>query len=418
MTEHQMTKSEVATRELIFLRAADTMDTFASEQAARRPEREVPAEALAAFAPEDFIHPPESFTYGPDVRTHSMRSSMPLASRRPRHRVALTALGVATAVAAFFLVERSTERVSPPIAPSEPSTLAPEVNAPAPVPPVVVADGSQPVVEVSQPPSPSPLVPEIEAAPPRPVLPVTPRIDPPRAAGPSSSPLREASASSSPPREASASSSRSRQLPSTALVTPVAPPRSQAPPRVVGVPAPPPSRPSDVVPDAAVPAPAASVAAPIAEPALSPPAAPPASAALVPAPSPSTAPAPSPTTAPPAPASVAASAVESNTSAIQNTLARYRKAFSALDAGAAHQVWPTVNERTLQRAFARLEQQDVSFEGCRIAADLERAEATCVGTASYVPRVGSRTLRIDRRQWRFSLVKVRNEWLIGAVDAQ
>jgi hypothetical protein len=414
MTEHQLTKSELATRELIFLRAADAMDTFASEHAERRPEREVAAEPLAAFAPEGFIHPPERFTYAPEGFTHPIPASVPIASKRPWSRMALTSLGVATAVAAFFLVERSAERVPPPIAPSEPSTLAPEVNAPAPVPPVVVADGSQPVVEVSQPPSPSPLVPEIEAAPPRPVLPVTPRIDPPRAASPSSSPQREASASSS----------RSRQLPSTAPVAPVAPPRSQAPPRVVGVPAPPPSRPSDVVPDAAVPAPVASVAAPIAEPALSPPAAPPASAALVPAPSPSPAPAPSPTTASPAAApaaasaAVAPSAVESNTSGIQNTLARYRKAFSALDAGAAHQVWPTVNERTLQRAFARLEQQEVSFEGCRIAADLERAEATCVGTASYVPRVGSRTLRIDRRQWRFSLVKVRDEWLIGAVDAQ
>ena len=167
-----------------------------------------------------------------------------------------------------------------------------------------------------------------------------------------------------------------------------------------------------------MPAPAANAAAPIAEPALSPPAAPPASAALVPAPSPAAAP-PAPASVAPAPsASVASSPLEANSSGIQNTLARYRKAFSALDASAAHQVWPTVNERTLQRAFARLEQQEVSFEGCRIAADVDRAEATCVGTASYVPRVGSRTPRIDRRQWRFSLVKVRDEWLIGAVDAQ
>ena len=40
------------------------------------------------------------------------------------------------------------------------------------------------------------------------------------------------------------------------------------------------------------------------------------------------------------------------------------------------------------------------------------------GTASYVPRVGNRTPRVDRRSWRFSLVKVREEWLIGAVEAR
>jgi hypothetical protein len=81
-------------------------------------------------------------------------------------------------------------------------------------------------------------------------------------------------------------------------------------------------------------------------------------------------------------------------------------------------VWPTVNERTLGRAFERLEQQDVSFEGCQIQVNNDRAEATCDGTARYVPRVGSRTPRVDRRQWRFNLVKVRDEWLIGAVDAR
>jgi hypothetical protein len=81
-------------------------------------------------------------------------------------------------------------------------------------------------------------------------------------------------------------------------------------------------------------------------------------------------------------------------------------------------VWPTVDQRTLSRAFERLEQQDVSFEGCKIDVIEARAEANCQGTASYVPRVGNRTPRIDRRSWRFSLVKVREEWLIGAVEAR
>jgi hypothetical protein len=111
--------------------------------------------------------------------------------------------------------------------------------------------------------------------------------------------------------------------------------------------------------------------------------------------------------------------VVENQKGIQSTLARYRNAFSDLDANAAREVWPTVNERSLSRAFDRLEEQDVSFDRCRIEVTKnDRAEATCSGTARYVPRVGSRTPRVDQREWRFSLVKVKDQWLIGAVDAR
>jgi hypothetical protein len=122
---------------------------------------------------------------------------------------------------------------------------------------------------------------------------------------------------------------------------------------------------------------------------------------------------------PPAAAAPAAATVDRNRNGIQSTLARYQKAFSALDANAAREVWPTVDERSLSRAFDRLEQQNVSFDACMIeVSNDDRAQATCRGTARYVPRVGSRTPRVDPRQWRFSLVKVRDEWFIGAVDAR
>jgi hypothetical protein len=107
-----------------------------------------------------------------------------------------------------------------------------------------------------------------------------------------------------------------------------------------------------------------------------------------------------------------------STAAIRSTLARYEEAFTALDANAARAVWPTVNARTLSRAFERLEEQEVAFDGCQIKVADTRAEATCQGTARYVPRIGDRTPRVDRRQWHFSLVKTQNEWLIGAVDAR
>jgi hypothetical protein len=123
---------------------------------------------------------------------------------------------------------------------------------------------------------------------------------------------------------------------------------------------------------------------------------------------------PPPAAAPPA----AAAVVNANTTGIQNALARYRRAFNSLDANAARAVWPTVNYPTLSRAFERLEQQNVAFDNCQIDVNNDRAEARCSGTTRYVPRVGSRTSHIDQRQWRFSMVKVKDEWFIGAVDAR
>jgi len=125
---------------------------------------------------------------------------------------------------------------------------------------------------------------------------------------------------------------------------------------------------------------------------------------------------PAPAAAPPA---AAAAVIDRNTAAIQNTLARYRQAFNALSASAAREVWPTVNERSLSRAFDRLEEQQLSFDGCNIqVSENDRAEVICSGSARYVPRVGSRTPRVERREWHFNLVKQRDEWLIGAVDTR
>jgi hypothetical protein len=61
----------------------------------------------------------------------------------------------------------------------------------------------------------------------------------------------------------------------------------------------------------------------------------------------------------------------------------------------------------------------MSFDDCDIqVSETDRAEAVCSGSARYVPRVGSRTPRVDQREWHFNLVKQRDEWLIGAVEAR
>ena len=111
-------------------------------------------------------------------------------------------------------------------------------------------------------------------------------------------------------------------------------------------------------------------------------------------------------------------AVSTETDQIDGVLTRYRGAFNTLDSAAARGVWPTVDERALGRAFARLEQQEVAFEHCDIDVEGVRAAATCTGSARYVPKVGSRNQQSSAREWRFNLQKVDDRWVIEAVDAR
>jgi hypothetical protein len=104
--------------------------------------------------------------------------------------------------------------------------------------------------------------------------------------------------------------------------------------------------------------------------------------------------------------------------AIENVLGRYRSAFNALDAGAAATVWPKVNQRNLAKAFERLDDQEVSFESCKIDVGGVHAEAACNGTARYVQKVGSRTPKAEARQWRFILRRASEGWVIDSLDAR
>jgi hypothetical protein len=184
-----------------------------------------------------------------------------------------------------------------------------------------------------------------------------------------------------------------------AASTDLAPPRSLLgstppdPPPVAPavVPAPPPARPNVPVPNEVV------STAPVAAAAVSP--------------------AREATPPPTAPSEVLPTRVN-ETEAIQVTLSRYRTAFSALDATAARAVWPTVDQKALGRAFDQLEAQSLTFDNCAIDLSGVRALATCRGTAQYVPKVGNRSARTDRRQWIFNLRKVDEQWTINAVNSR
>ena len=113
-----------------------------------------------------------------------------------------------------------------------------------------------------------------------------------------------------------------------------------------------------------------------------------------------------------------APAIVTPTQVIQRVLEDYRFAFNQLDVDSAHQIWPTVDRKALSRAFDQLEQQDLELETCDVSVTGARAVASCSGTARYVPKVGTRKERIERRQWRFTLRQANGLWVIDSVDAR
>ena len=145
------------------------------------------------------------------------------------------------------------------------------------------------------------------------------------------------------------------------------------------------------------------------------------SSAAAPSPSPAAVPAPSPATAPAvpsAPSAIPAGGLTAETRAVALALNRYQDAFSALDANAAHAVWPSVDVKALAKAFEQLEEQTFDLEGCDITVTGARAEADCAGNARYVRKVGNRTLRVEPRRWHFTLRQANDQWLIDAVNAR
>lgn len=100
---------------------------------------------------------------------------------------------------------------------------------------------------------------------------------------------------------------------------------------------------------------------------------------------------------------------------IRETIERYRVAYERLDASAAHQVWPGVEEAALARAFASLSSQRLTFESCSIEVSGSSAIASCRGTTRVVPRVGG-GIEAARRNWSFRLRQSGDRWLIESTQ--
>ena len=448
--------------EPIYLTESDAIDSFAPEAGGepRRTARDSYAEPLDAFRSEVFAQSEPPRTSAPRTSAPP-RASAPLRTRHRIHPASLVAVAGIAAVFAVVVMQQSNTPESRAFAPAasprggstdvSPTPALPPVTA-APVPPSTSeanVEPSQQSVTTAESQPPPVVQPDVTArAETAGRLEVPVRSEPPVGSAPTVRPEPPARSDSTPSTSPAASARMPRPLsqdparlsagvttpgaptpagastgatsprdgpdvpvarpPSTAATAPAAEAAARTPASTSPSPAPSPPPPSA----AATPSPSA--------PSPSPPAVTPPTAAATP----SSTPPPSATVARPpasaaAPPAAAAAVIDRNTTAIQNTLARYRQAFNALSASAAREVWPTVNERSLSRAFDQLEEQQVSFDGCNVQVnESDRAEAVCSGSARYVPRVGSRTPRTERREWHFNLVKQRDEWMIGAVDTR
>ena len=72
----------------------------------------------------------------------------------------------------------------------------------------------------------------------------------------------------------------------------------------------------------------------------------------------------------------------------------------------------------LERAFNQMTTQQFTFDSCRIDVTGARATASCRGRAQFVPKVGSRTPRVEPRQWTFTLRRAERDWAIESVDSR
>lgn len=104
---------------------------------------------------------------------------------------------------------------------------------------------------------------------------------------------------------------------------------------------------------------------------------------------------------------------------IRQTVERFERAYDALDADAAHVVWPSLQVERLSRAFSALKSQVLTFERCSIDnVTQQMANVACAGSTKVVPRVGHGTPVVEAGHWQFTLKQIEGEWLIDAVDVK
>lgn len=94
-------------------------------------------------------------------------------------------------------------------------------------------------------------------------------------------------------------------------------------------------------------------------------------------------------------------------------LKEYSRAYGQMDVRATKAVYPTVDDRSLRRAFEDLKEQQVRFASCGVSISSSGAGASawCTGDATYRPKIGSR-MHLPNREWNFTLEREGAGWQI------
>jgi hypothetical protein len=103
--------------------------------------------------------------------------------------------------------------------------------------------------------------------------------------------------------------------------------------------------------------------------------------------------------------------------AVRQVLSQYAEAYSSLNASAAKRVWPSLDLRSLARAFDGLQSQRVSLGDCAVSFENTGARAECRGSAEWTPKVGGGS-HSQARHWSFDLQKSGGEWRIVNATAR
>jgi hypothetical protein len=102
------------------------------------------------------------------------------------------------------------------------------------------------------------------------------------------------------------------------------------------------------------------------------------------------------------------------TQRVLRVIQEYTRAFERLDIQATKAVYPSAPDRELRRAFRDLEGQRIRLDNCgvSISGSGQDANARCQGDYTYRPKVGSGLVRLNGREWIFSLSRNEGAWQI------
>lgn len=114
--------------------------------------------------------------------------------------------------------------------------------------------------------------------------------------------------------------------------------------------------------------------------------------------------------APPTPAPATVRPNRADINAVNQALSQYQVAYSRKDVGAMAGIWPTVDARGVERAFAGIDRQALTLSDCRVTTAGNLATAVCDGRVLYVGRVGGRNAQERQGTWTIALERSGEAW--------